>query len=123
MSKKKILIVEDEESLLKLESILLTSKGYEVRGVPNGMAALAALQEELPDLILLDIMLPEIDGFEVCRRIKADPATRHIPVVMLTAKKSREDMARGEQVGADWYITKPFKSAMVIETIQRFLSR
>lgn len=123
MSKKKILIVEDEESLLKLESILLTSKGYEVRGVPNGMAALAALQEERPDLILLDIMLPEIDGFEVCRRIKADPATRHIPVVMLTAKKSREDMARGEQVGADWYITKPFKSAMVIETIQRFLSR
>ena len=74
-----------------------------------------------PDLVLLDIMLPEIDGFEVCRRIKADDATKHVPVVMLTAKKSREDMARGEQVGADWYITKPFKSAMVIETIQRFI--
>jgi DNA-binding response OmpR family regulator len=123
MSKKKILIVEDEESLLKLESILLTSKGYEVRGVPNGMAALESLKEEKPDLILLDIMLPEIDGFEVCRRIKSEPATKHIPIIMLTAKKSREDMARGEQVGADWYITKPFKSAMVIETIQRFLSK
>jgi len=123
MSKKKILIVEDEESLLKLESILLTSKGYEVRGVPNGMAALDSLKEERPDLILLDIMLPEIDGFEVCRRIKSDPSTKHIPIIMLTAKKSREDMARGEQVGADWYITKPFKSAMVIETIQRFLSK
>lgn len=123
MSKKKILIVEDEESLLKLESILLTSKGYEVKGVPNGQAALQALAEAKPDLILLDVMLPEIDGFEVCRRIKSDPETRHIPIVMLTAKKSREDMAKGEQVGADWYITKPFKSAMVIETIQRFLAK
>ena len=73
------------------------------------------------DLVLLDIMLPELDGFEVCRRIKSNSETKHIPVVMLTAKKSREDMARGEQVGADWYITKPFKSAMVIETIQRFI--
>jgi DNA-binding response OmpR family regulator len=121
VSKKKILVVEDEESLLKLESILLTSKGYEVRGVSNGQAALEAIAEELPDLILLDIMLPEMDGFEVCRRLKSDPATKELPVIMLTAKKSREDMARGEKVGADWYITKPFKSAMVIETIQRFL--
>lgn len=123
MLRKKILIVEDEESLLKLESILLTSKGYEVRGVANGKAALEALAEEAPDLVLLDIMLPEIDGFEVCRRIKENPDTSHIPVIMLTAKKSREDMARGENVGADWYITKPFKSAMVIETIQRFLAK
>ena len=123
MTKKRILIVEDEESLLKLESILLTSKGYEVQGVANGRAALEAIAGNPPDLVLLDIMLPEIDGFEVCQRIKENPATAHIPVVMLTAKKSREDMARGEKVGADWYITKPFKSAMVIETIQRFLSR
>ena len=123
MGKKKILIVEDEESLLKLESILLTSKGYEVRGVANGRAALEAIAEATPDLVLLDIMLPEIDGFEVCQQIKQNPATTHIPVIMLTAKKSREDMARGERVGADWYITKPFKSAMVIETIQRFLNR
>jgi len=123
VAKKRILIVEDEESLLKLESILLTSKGYEVRGVSNGRAALAAVAEDRPDLILLDIMLPEIDGFEVCRRIKEDSETRNIPIIMLTAKKSREDMSRGEKVGADWYITKPFKSAMVIETIQRFLSR
>ena len=123
MARKKILIVEDEESLLKLESILLTSKGYEVKGVANGQAALDVLAEEKPDLVLLDIMLPEIDGFEVCQRIKENPDTRHIPVIMLTAKKSREDMARGEKAGADWYITKPFKSAMVIETIQRFLAK
>lgn len=123
MSKKKILIVEDEESLLKLESILLTSKGFSVRGVPNGQAALDAIAQEKPDLVLLDIMLPEVDGFEVCRRIKTDDSTKQIPVVMLTAKKSREDMIRGESVGADWYITKPFKSAMIIETVQRFLSK
>ena len=123
MAKQKILIVEDEESLLKLESILLTSKGYDVRGVSNGQEALEAIEEEKPDLVLLDIMLPEIDGFEVCQRIKENPKTRDIPVIMLTAKKSREDMARGEKVGADWYITKPFKSVMVIETIQRFLAK
>ena len=123
MAKKRILIVEDEESLLKLESILLTSRGYEVKGVTDGQAALDAMPSMQPDLVLLDIMLPEIDGFEVCRQIKENPATKHIPVIMLTAKKSRDDMARGEQVGADWYITKPFKSAMVIETIQRFLAQ
>ena len=123
MAKQKILIVEDEESLLKLESILLTSKGYDVRGASNGQEALDAIAEEKPDLVLLDIMLPEIDGFEVCQKIKDDPDTRDIPVIMLTAKKSREDMARGEKVGADWYITKPFKSVMVIETIQRFLTK
>lgn len=120
--RKKILIVEDEESLLKLESILLTSKGYAVEGVADGLAAIEAVKKSRPDLVLLDIMLPQIDGFEVCRRIKSDPETSDIPVIMLTAKKSREDMARGEEVGADWYITKPFKSAMVIETIQRFIS-
>jgi len=123
VSKKRILIVEDEESLLKLESILLTSKGYDVTGVTNGQAALDSLAENPSDLVLLDIMLPQIDGFEVCRRIKENPQTKHIPVIMLTAKKSREDMARGEKVGADWYITKPFKSVMVIETIQRFLAK
>lgn len=121
MSGKKILIVEDEESLLRLESILLTSKGYEVKGVPNGQAALDSIAVDMPDLVLLDIMLPEIDGFEVCKRIKFADDTSHIPVILLTAKKCQDDFARGQEVGADWYITKPFKSAMVIETIQRFL--
>lgn len=123
MSRKKIMVVEDEESLLKLESILLTSRGYQVCSMQNGREALDSLQKESPDLVLLDVMLPEIDGFEVCRQIKENPLTCHIPVILLTAKKGREDMARGEEVKADWYITKPFKSAMVIETIQRFLNR
>jgi len=75
-----------------------------------------------PDLVLLDIMLPKIDGFQVCRQVKANEATRHIPVIMLTAKKSMEDRIMGKRAGADMYITKPYKSSMVIETIQRLLS-
>ena len=120
---KKILIVEDEESLLKLESILLTTKGYLVQGATTGLAALEAVAAEAPDLILLDIMPPELDGFEVCERIKKNPKTRHIPIILLTAKKTPEDLSRGEAVGADQYITKPFKSAMVMETIERLLDQ
>ncbi|MDX2481669.1 MAG: response regulator [Desulfuromusa sp.] len=120
---KKILIVEDEESLLKLESILLTTKGYLVQGATTGLAALEAVTAEAPDLILLDIMLPGLDGFEVCGRLKKNPDTRHIPIILLTAKKSHEDMARGKEVGADQYITKPFKSAMVMEAIEQLLNR
>ena len=96
MAKQKILIVEDEESLLKLESILLTSKGYDVRGVPDGKKALEAIDEEKPDLVLLDIMLPEIDGFEVCQRIKENPETklwpggrRSAPIGTLPSRSSR----------------------------------
>jgi twitching motility two-component system response regulator PilG len=118
MPSKKILIVEDEESLLKLESILLSSKGYSVVGVMDGKAALEEVKINRPDLVVLDIMLPEMDGFEVCRRIKENPATSSIPIVMLTAKKSSNDVERGKQSGAEAYITKPFKSAKVIEVIE-----
>lgn len=121
MPNNRILIVEDEESLLKLESILLTSRGYHVRGVTDGAAALKEIVENPPDLVLLDIMMPGIDGFEVCRRIKEDPLTSGIPVVMLTAKKSSMDQSRGMQVGADAYITKPFKSVKIMEVIEGLL--
>ena len=123
MDKNRILIVEDEESLLKLESILLSSKGYRVTGVMDGKSALAEVQSNKPDLVILDIMLPEMDGFEVCMQIKTNPETRHIPVVMLTAKKTIQDQARGQEVGCDAYITKPFKSSKVLDTIQEILSR
>ena len=121
--KKKILVVEDEESLLRLESILLSSKGYNVVGVKDGKSALEMAAKEKPDLIILDIMLPEMDGIEVCRRIKADPATSSIPVVMLTSKKSRQDVEIGTEAGASAYITKPFKTAMVIEVIEGLLGK
>jgi twitching motility two-component system response regulator PilG len=118
MKKNRILVVEDEESLLKLESILLSSKGYNVTGVMDGKSALEEIAANKPDLVILDIMLPEIDGFEVCRRIKENPETSGIPVVMLTAKKNSQDVARGTEVGAAAYLTKPFKSAKVIEVIE-----
>ncbi|QSV45537.1 response regulator transcription factor [Geobacter benzoatilyticus] len=123
MVKKKILIVEDEESLLKLESILLTSKGYSVTGVADGVSALEQVVLIKPDLIVLDIMLPGMDGFEVCRIIKQNPETAHIPVMMLTAKKSSQDCERGMAAGASAYVTKPFKSAKIIEIIQELLSQ
>ncbi|RNC70093.1 MAG: response regulator [Desulfuromonadales bacterium] len=122
MVKKKILIVEDEESLLKLESILLTSRGYEVSGAVDGVAAMEKMTTERPDLVILDIMLPGMDGFEVCRRIKGNPATAHIPVIMLTAKKSSQDRDRGLASGASAYMTKPFKSAKIMEVIQGLLA-
>jgi twitching motility two-component system response regulator PilG len=121
MQKKRILIVEDEESLLKLETILLTVKGYEVSGALNGNEAMKKLSDELFDLILLDIMLPDIDGFEICRQIRRNPRISRIPVVMLTAKKSPDDHERGLACGASAYLTKPFKSAMIIEVIEKFL--
>jgi len=122
MQKKRVLIVEDEESLLKLETILLTVKGYKVSGASNGKAAMEKLSGGQFDLILLDIMLPDTDGYEICRRIKEDLRYADIPVVMLTAMKSIEDQERGATCGAEAYLTKPFKSALIIETIERLLS-
>jgi len=122
VTKKKIMVVEDEQALLTLQSMLLSVEGYAVEGVMDGQTALDLVETMMPDLILLDIMLPEIDGLEVCRQVKANEATRHIPVIMLTAKKSKEDLVMGEQAGAAEYITKPYKTSMVVETIQRLLS-
>ncbi|GFO68452.1 response regulator [Geomonas limicola] len=118
MKKNKILVVEDEESLLKLESILFTSKGYTVTGVRDGKSALEAIEKDRPDVVVLDVMLPDSDGFEICRAIKENPATRSLPVIMLTAKKSSVDLERGKVAGADAYITKPFKSVKVLEVIE-----
>lgn len=123
MAKKVIMVVEDEDSLRMLESILLTSRGYKVFSVGNGKDALECIEKELVDLILLDIMLPDMDGYEVCRQVKSNPETSHIPVIFMTAKKTEADKAKGQEVKADEYITKPFKSAVVLDTIQNFLNR
>jgi twitching motility two-component system response regulator PilG len=122
MENGRILIVEDEESLLKLESILLNSRGYHVTGVKDGLSALKELGEKKFDLVLLDIMMPGIDGFEVCRRIRENAETSELPVVMLTAKKSAADQARGMEVGADAYVTKPFKSLKIMDVIEGLLA-
>ena len=121
LDKKKILVVEDEESLLKLENILLTSNGYHAVSARNGTEALKMLERENIDLVLLDVMLPDIDGYEVCRRIKADAVMQKIPVLMVTAKNHSDDIDRGGEAGADWYVTKPFKSANMLNAVKRLL--
>lgn len=120
--KKRVLIVEDEESLLKLETILLTVKGFEVISAFTGEMAVAKIGVEPFDLVLLDIMLPDMDGFEVCRQLRKDPHTATVPIIMLTGKKSQEDYNKGISCGANSYLVKPFKSAMIIDEIQRLLS-
>lgn len=120
--KKRVLIVEDEESLLKLETILLTVKGFEVISAHTGKMAIDKIGVEEFDLVLLDIMLPDIDGFEVCRQIRNDPRTAAIPIIMLTGKKAKDDHDRGVLCGANSYLVKPFKSAMIINEINRLLS-
>lgn len=123
LRKKRILIVEDEESLLKLETILLTVKGYEVIPAFTGKMAIDKIGVEEFDLVLLDIMLPDIDGYEVCRQIRNDPRTATVPIIMLTGKKSQDDHDKGVSSGADAYLVKPFKSAMIIEEINKILAR
>jgi DNA-binding response OmpR family regulator len=122
LRKKRVLIVEDEESLLKLETILLTVKGFEVIGAYTGKMAIDKIGVEEFDLVLLDIMLPDIDGFEVCRQIRKDPRTSAVPIIMLTGKNAQIDHDRGVLCGANAYLVKPFKSAMVINEISRLLS-
>lgn len=122
LRKKRVLIVEDEESLLKLETILLTVKGFEVIGAFTGKMAIDKIGVEAFDLVLLDIMLPDIDGFEVCRQIRKDPRTAKVPIIMLTGKKTQDDHDKGVLCGANSYIVKPFKSAMIIDEINRLIS-
>lgn len=122
LRKKRVLVVEDEESLLKLETILLTVKGFEVLGAVTGKMAIEKIGVEEFDLVLLDIMLPDVDGFEVCRQIRKDPRTASVPIIMLTAKKSQDDHDMGVLCGANAYLVKPFKSAMIIDEINRLLS-
>ena len=119
---KKILVVEDDEAVLKLECILLTSAGYLAHAAMTGVDALNDIAEDLPDLILLDIMLPGLDGFEVCKRLKMNAKTQHIPVIFLSGRGSPEDIFRGKQVGGEQYITKPFKSASLMKTIHQVLN-
>jgi len=105
--KAKILIVDDEERNLKLLGVILSNYGYAFETAKNGIEALEKTQSYKPDLILLDIMMPEMDGYETCRRLKEDALTRHIPVVMVTALTDRETKIKGLEAGANDFLTKP----------------
>ncbi len=118
---KTVLVVEDKASLTQMLQFLFLSKGLNVQIAFNGKEALEKAGSILPSLILMDIMMPEMDGFEVLEELKKDPATSHIPVIMLTARKSREDMQRAKDLGAVEYITKPFKAVEVVDKVLRQL--
>jgi two-component system phosphate regulon response regulator PhoB len=123
MTKERILVVDDEEDLLELVNYNLAKEGYKVTGVSSGERALSVAHEMLPDLIVLDVLLPRVDGFEICRLLKGDPKTRHIPIIMLTAKTEEADVVSGLELGADDYITKPFSPRVLIARIKSVLRR
>jgi len=123
MPKEKILIVDDEEDILSLVEYNLKKEGYRTIGVKTGEAALQLVEEETPDLIILDLMLPEMDGLEVCRIIKSNENTSDIPIIMLTAKGEETDIVVGLEIGADDYVTKPFSPRVLLARTKALLRR
>jgi len=118
-----VLVVDDEEDLLELVRYNLTREGYRVTCVGTGEDALKAARKQPPDLIVLDLMLPAVDGLEVCRRLKGDSKTRDIPIIMLTAKSEESDMVVGLERGADDYIAKPFSPRVLSARVKALLRR
>jgi two-component system phosphate regulon response regulator PhoB len=123
MAKESILVVEDEEDILELLRYNLTKEGYRVTGVATGEEGLRAAKSLLPDLLLLDLMLPGMDGLEVCRLLKQDPKTQHLPIVMVTAKGEEADIVTGLELGADDYLAKPFSPRVLLARVRAVLRR
>src|SRR6476620_9923404 len=119
---KKILAVDDEKHIVRLVQINLQKAGYEVATANTGREALERVKEFGPDLIVMDVMMPEMDGFEALKKLKENAATREIPVIMLTAKAQDADVFRGWQSGADLYLTKPFNPAELLSFVKRLLA-
>ncbi len=120
---KKIVAVEDEEDILELILYNLEKNGYDARGFISGEDGLRAIRKDPPDLVLLDLMLPGLDGIEVCKKIRENSSTRNLPIIMLTARGEEEDIVKGLQSGADDYVTKPFSPKVLMARIQAVLRR
>ena len=120
---KKILLVDDEEDILDFLELILEEQGYSVIKANSGTEALAAAQMQHPDLILLDIMMPEMDGWEVLKLLKADEEVTHIPVAMLTARTEMKDKIQGLQEGAIDYICKPFATKELLDKLEIILAQ
>lgn len=123
MSKQSILVIEDERSLVEVLSYNLAKEGFEVASAHDGQTGLARAQATLPDLVVLDLMLPVIDGLQVCRQLRSDPRTQHIRILMLTARSEEVDEIVGFNMGADDYVSKPFKMKPLIHRIKALLRR
>ncbi|MBN2510702.1 MAG: response regulator transcription factor [Spirochaetales bacterium] len=123
MSNEHILVVDDEKNILELITYNLEKEGYRTTKVVSGESALSEIQKNLPDLIILDLMLPGLDGIEICRRLKQDAKTKSIPILMVTAKSEDSDIILGLEMGADDYITKPFSPKVLLARIRAVLRR
>lgn len=123
MAKETILIVEDDENIQQLVGYNLAKAGFSVFYAENGEQALDSVKRDSPDLVVLDIMLPSLNGFEVCKILRKDPQTRTLPIIMLTAKGEENDVTTGLDLGADDYITKPFSPKILISRIKAALRR
>lgn len=123
MAGEKIVVIEDEADILEVIEHNLTREGYEVHTALNGNAGLDLVKKEMPGLVLLDIMLPGLDGIEVCRKLKEESATRSAPIIMVTAKGEESDIVLGLGIGADDYVVKPFSPKELLSRVRAVLRR
>jgi DNA-binding response OmpR family regulator len=119
---KRVLIVDDEPNIVAALEFLLHKNGYEVKVAANGEDALVQLDAFNPDLVLLDVMMPKVSGYEVCQRMRSQPQWRDIKIVILSAKGREVEVSKGMSLGADLYVTKPFSSTELVATIDKMLS-
>ena len=123
MKREKIIVVEDEVDIREIIEYNLSREGYQVYSTLDGENALRLINKQIPDLVLLDLMLPGLDGMEICRMLKVDPVTRSIPIIMVTAKGDESDIVLGLGIGADDYVTKPFSPKELLARIKAVLRR
>ena len=116
----KILIVDDEKDIVETMAFMLISKGFETIFAYDGEEGLKLAKEEHPDLIILDVMMPKINGYKICRLLKYDAKYKNIPIIMVTARSQENDKLIGEETGADEYITKPFEFTDILEVINKY---
>ncbi len=119
----RVLIAEDEPHIVESLSFVLQREGFDVSAVLDGEAAMRRLRAEAPDLLILDLMLPRMNGFEVLKALKSDPALKSIPVLILTAKGQAQDRRLAEEIGADCFMTKPFSNRDIVEQARRLTAR
>lgn len=123
MAKERILVVEDEEDILELIRYNLQKEGYTVTGATSGEEALVCVKSGMPDLVLLDLMLPGVNGLDVCRQLRQDPASSHVPIIIVTAKDEESDIVLGLELGADDYVAKPFSPKVLLARVRAVLRR
>jgi DNA-binding response OmpR family regulator len=123
MANKRILVVDDEMQLVDMVKMRLEANGYSVISAYDGQDGLDKARKERPDLIILDLMLPKIDGYKVCRMLKFDEKYKNIPIILFTARAQQEDEKLGKEVGADAYITKPFEPQVLLDKIKSLTSK